>query len=220
MSILIGDRYNLTIQNNNELTILPQSLSLPILRRISPEIGQKGHQNRSLRNHRTLMFISPYQELFVQHPHQHIDAFHHYFLSAMAHNSKTREIACNNYDKLLRQGLVDKDHLPPSLISSALTACSSAGLAGGSTSGSSSLGSTSLAASSLSHAIHIGNMIKTMLLTTSQPNGELTQGLNYLLEGTRRKHGLLYGQMLEEVYRELLVKKREQPVKVFAGNYL
>ena len=78
-----------------------------------------------------------------------------------------------------------------------MTACASAGLGGGSTSGSSSLGSTSLAATSQGHALHIGNMIKTMLLHTCQPGGELIQGLNYLLEGTRKKNVLLYNAMLE-----------------------
>jgi len=83
---------------------------------------------------------------------------------------KTREIACGNYEKLIRQGLVDKEHIPPSLISSVLAACSGAGVAGGSTSGSSSLGSASLSAAPQGHSLYIGNMIKTMLLGTSQPS--------------------------------------------------
>ena len=106
----------------------------------------------------------------------------------MGYNTKTREIACVNYEKLIRQALVDKDHMPPSLISSVLAACAGAGMAGGSTSGSSSLGSASLAATPQGHSLHIGNMIKTILLHTYQTNSELTQGLNYLVEGTRKKN--------------------------------
>jgi hypothetical protein len=110
--------------------------------------------------------------------------------------------------------------MPPALISSVLTACAGAGLAGGSTSGSSSLGSASLAGAPQGHALHIGNMIKTMLLNTYQPTAELTQGLNYLLEGTRKKNAFIYNAMLEEVYKELLVKHREHPLKIFTSNYL
>ena len=109
---------------------------------------------------------------------------------------RTRELACNNYEKLIRQGLVDRDHLPPSLISSVLAACAGAGAAGGSTSGSSSLGSASLSSTPQGHSLYIGNMIKTILLSTSQPTTELVQGLNYLLEGTRKKNALLYNAML------------------------
>lgn len=133
---------------------------------------------------------------------------------------RTRELACTNYEKLIRQALIDRDHMPPSLISSVLTACASAGLTGGSTSGSSSLGSASLSATPQGHSLYIGNMIKTMLLNTSQPNSELTQGLNYLLEGTRKKYSLLYNAMIEEVYNGLLINYREPPLKVFVNNYL
>jgi len=126
----------------------------------------------------------------------------------MSHNTKTREIACINYEKLIRQALVDKDHLPPSLISSVLTACASAGHAAGSTSGSSSLGSASLATKPQGQSLHIGNMIKSMLLNTYQPSSELSQGLNYLLDGCRKKYAFVYNSMLEEIYKELLVKYR------------
>lgn len=98
-----------------------------------------------------------------------MDEYHQYFLSAMGH-LRTRELACINYEKLIRQALIDRDHMPPSLISSVLTACAGAGLAGGSTSGSSSLGSASLASTPQGHSLYIGNMIKTMLLNTSQPS--------------------------------------------------
>ena len=138
----------------------------------------------------------------------------------MSYNTKTRETACNTYEKLIRQGLVDIDHLPPSLISSVLSSCAGAGMAGGSTSGSGSLGSASLAAASQGHALHVGNMIKTMLLHTYQPSNELSQGLNYLLEGTRKKNALLYNVMIEDIYKDLLIKYREHPLKTFTSNYL
>ena len=75
-------------------------------------------------------------------------------------------------------------------------------------------------AASQGHALHIGTMIKTMLLNTFQTSGELSQGLNYLLEGTRKKNVVLYNAMISEVYQELLVKYREPPLKVFTQNYL
>ena len=82
------------------------------------------------------------------------------------------------------------------------------------------MGSTSLNAASQGHALHIGTMIKTMLLNTFQTSGELSQGLNYLLEGTRKKNVVLYNAMISEVYQELLVKYREPPLKVFTQSYL
>ena len=110
--------------------------------------------------------------------------------------------------------------MPPSLISSVLTACASAGLAAGSTSGSSSLGSASLATKPQGQSLYIGNMIKSMLLSTYQPSTELHQGLNYLLDGCRKKYAFVYNSMLEEIYKELLVKFRDPPTKVFITSYL
>jgi len=91
---------------------------------------------------------------------------------------RTREIACLNYEKLLKQSLVDKERLPSTLISSILTACANVG---GSTSGSSSLGSASLNSNPQNLNHNIGNLIRSILLFTYQPASELTVGLNYLL---------------------------------------
>jgi hypothetical protein len=106
---------------------------------------------------------------------------------------KTREIACLNYEKLIRQELVDKERLPVSMISSVLTACANVG---GSTSGSSSLGSASLNNNPQNQNLYIGNLVKSILLHTYQPISEINVGLNYLLEGTRKKYSLLYSSML------------------------
>jgi hypothetical protein len=134
----------------------------------------------------------------------------------MSH-AKTREIACLNYEKLLRQALVDKERLPVSMISSVLTACANVG---GSTSGSSSLGSASLNNNPQNQSLFIGNLVKSILLHTHQPTSELTVGLNYLLESTRKKYSQMYRTMLEEVYTGLLVRFRQPALWRLVNSYL
>jgi hypothetical protein len=132
-------------------------------------------------------------------------------------HQKTREIACSNYEKLIRQGLVDKDHLPISMISSVLGACSSLG---SSTSGSSSLGSASLAINTQAQSLYIGNLLKSILLCSYQPMSELVIALNYLLEGTRKKYSLMYSSMLEDIYSSLLIKFHDAPLRRLVSSYL
>jgi len=136
----------------------------------------------------------------------------------MSH-TKTRELACTNYEKLLRQGLFDRDRLPSALVSSILTACASTGAAG-STSGSSSLGSTSLSGGEKSQTLYVGNLLKSILLFTHQPPSETALALNYLLEGTRKKYAILFTAMLDEAYQGLLPKLREPPLRQLVRGYL
>lgn len=133
-------------------------------------------------------------------------------------HSKTRELACVNYEKLIRQALVDKDRLPVSMISSLLTACANVG---GSTSGSSSLGSASLNNNPQSQNLYIGSLVKSVLLLTYQPLSEINVGLNYLLEGTRKKHiHVMYTSLLEDVYSGFMVRYRKPAIARFVSSYL
>lgn len=133
-------------------------------------------------------------------------------------HSKTRELACVNYEKLIRQALIDKDRLPVSMISSLLTACANVG---GSTSGSSSLGSASLNNNPQSQNLYIGSLIKSVLMLTYQPLSEINVGLNYLLEGTRKKHiHIMYSSLLEDVYSGFMVRYRRPAITRFVSSYL
>lgn len=133
-------------------------------------------------------------------------------------HSKTRELACVNYEKLIRQSLIDKDRLPVSMISSLLTACANVG---GSTSGSSSLGSASLNNNPQSQNLYIGILVKSVLMLTYQPLSEINIGLNYLLEGTRKKHiHVTYTALLEEVYAGFMVRYRRPALARFVSGYL
>lgn len=145
--------------------------------------------------------------------------YHGYLLAAMGHQ-KTRELACTNYEKILRQGLYDKDRLPASMVSSVLTACVSSGGAGGSTSGSSSLGSASLSGGIQSQSLYVGNLLKAILLFTYQAAGETSVALNYLLEGTRKKYTNLFTAMLDEAYQGLVHKFREPPLRQVIRGWL
>lgn len=115
-----------------------------------------------------------------------MEVFHQYFLVAMG-QSKLRELACNNYEKLLKQNLVDRENLPTLMVSTIISACSSSNSQGGSTTGSSSMGSATLVTSSQNQSNYLAALIKTILLTTMQPAEELKVGLGYLLEGTHKK---------------------------------
>lgn len=133
-------------------------------------------------------------------------------------HSKTRELACVNYEKLIRQALIDKDRLPVSMISSLLTACANVG---GSTSGSSSLGSASLNNNPQSQNLYIGTLVKSVLMLTYQPLSEINVGLNYLLEGTRKKSiHVTYTALLEEVYAGFMVRYRRPAITRFVSGYL
>lgn len=133
-------------------------------------------------------------------------------------HSKTRELACVNYEKLIKQALIDKDRLPVSMISSLLTACANVG---GSTSGSSSLGSASLNNNPQSQNLYIGTLVKSVLLLTYQPLSEINVGLNYLLEGTRKKTiHVTYTALLEEVYAGFMVRYRRPAIARFVNGYL
>lgn len=133
-------------------------------------------------------------------------------------HSKTRELACVNYEKLIRQALIDKDRLPVSMISSLLTACANVG---GSTSGSSSLGSASLNNNPQSQNLYIGTLVKSVLMLTYQPLSEINVGLNYLLEGTRKKTiHVTYTALLEEVYAGFMVRYRRPAISRFVSGYL
>lgn len=134
----------------------------------------------------------------------------------MSH-TKTREVACLNYEKLIGRELVDKERLPVGMISAVLTACANVG---GSTSGSSSLGSASLNNNPQHQTQIIGSLVKSILLHTYQPTHELTIGLNYLLEGTRKKNGNFYVTLLEEVYAGLLVRYRQSATARLVSAYL
>jgi hypothetical protein len=162
------------------------------------------------------VYPSLHPAIFANDKSQSLDLYHTFFLAAMGH-AKTREIACLNYEKLLRQALVDKERLPLGMISAVLTACASVG---GSTSGSSSLGSASLNNSPQHQTLYIGNLVKSILLYTYQPLPELTLGLNYLLEGTRKKHSIVYAAMLEEVYSGLLVRFRQSALSRLVSAHL
>jgi hypothetical protein len=103
------------------------------------------------------------------------------------------------------------------MVSAVLAACANVG---GSTSGSSSLGSASLNNSPQHQSLYIGNLVKSILLYTYQPLPELTLGINYLLEGTRKKHSLVYAAMLEEVYAGLLVRFRQPALSRLVAAHL
>ena len=150
---------------------------------------------------------------------QALDMYHGFFLAAMG-NPKTRELATNNCEKILRQGLFDSDHVPSGFVSSVLTACASSGGAGGSTSGSSSLGSASLSGAIQSQSLYVGNLMKAILLFTHQPAAEITLALNYLLEGTRKKHSAMFTAMLEEAYGGLTSKFREPPTRQIVRGWM
>jgi len=45
-------------------------------------------------------------------------------------------------------------------------------------------------------------------------------GLNYLLEGTRKKQPATYNSMLDEVYSILLIKLREAPIDRLVNRYV
>jgi hypothetical protein len=103
------------------------------------------------------------------------------------------------------------------MISAVLTACANVG---GSTSGSSSLGSASLNNNPQHQTQIIGSLVKSILLHTYQPTHELTLGLNYLLEGTRKKNGNFYVGLMEEVYAGLLMRYRQSAIARLVSAYL
>lgn len=93
-------------------------------------------------------------------------------------NLKTKEIACIKYEKILREGLFDRDHLPPQMISSILSACSNTG---GSTTGSSH-GSANISPSNQHNEnLYVVNLIKTILIKTPQHSSEIQLALTYIL---------------------------------------
>jgi hypothetical protein len=76
-----------------------------------------------------------------------------------------------------------------------------------SSTGSSSLGSSNLGNNQAIYP-YMGNLIKTIILETFQSTHEFVQGINYLLEGSRKKHGQYFTTLLEDVYINFLVKFR------------
>lgn len=66
---------------------------------------------------------------------RNIDIYQQYFLIGIG-TPKTRELICNRYQRLLREGLVNRDCLPPQMITGIINARSAIG--GGSTASSGS----------------------------------------------------------------------------------
>ena len=103
---------------------------------------------------------------------------------------KTRDVICGKYDHLIKNKLINKNQLPPQMITTLVNARTVLpGTSGGGSTASS--GSNSVVGSALNlsteKSITLGKLISTIISCTLQPSQEITVGLSFLLEGTRNK---------------------------------
>lgn len=128
---------------------------------------------------------------------QSIDIYQQYFLVGVG-SSKTREYVCNKYEQLVRDKLINKDFLPPQMITGIINARPVGTGGGGSTASS---GSNSIVGSAMNlntdKSYNIGKLVSSIICNTLQPSSEISAGLAYLLEGSRNKNnGSQFSQLI------------------------
>lgn len=112
------------------------------------------------------MYRLPYLELLSTNRLQRIDIYHQYFLIGLAHQ-KTREFVSKKYDHLIRENLVNKDLLPPNMITGIINSRPTAISSTASSGSGSAVGSSLLIQSERS--VHIGKLVATIICSTLQP---------------------------------------------------
>ena len=148
---------------------------------------------------------------------QQIDIYHQYFLQGLTHH-KTREYVSKKYDQLIRDNLINKDYLPPNIITSIINSRPSAGSTA--SSGSGSVGSAISQQMNSERSVHLGKLITTIVCSTIQASSEIIAALTFLLDGTKNKvYGSFFYSLMEEVYTSLS-KYRYAPAIRFTNHFL
>jgi hypothetical protein len=115
--------------------------------------------------------VHHYTELVKSNQSQNIDIYQQYFLIGIGY-SKTREFVCNKYEQLIKDNLINKDYLPPQMITGIINARPLGTSGGGSTasSGGNSIAGGSSMSLSAEKSINVGRLVSTIVCCTMQPS--------------------------------------------------